>query len=290
MITWFKDPIEYARAVDTLRAVVVADETILAGRAFMNGWCLWCNRATIFRVPSGATFGDRPNLREGMQCSRCKLTNRQRLVACAIAEHVTRSDTKIALLEQTTRLYRALKHRFPRTTGSEYLGLGKESGRPYFWRSSRFRLRYTRHEDLTHMSSPPNSFDLIVHSDVLEHVYDYRVALRECYRVLSPGGTLLFTVPFFHERAVSLLRGRPCSDGSLIHFAPPEYHGDGVAETGIYTFHSFGRDLIDEIHAAGFCRAAIGLSYSPKEGFVSANAADANYDMLPIVFQGIKSG
>jgi SAM-dependent methyltransferase len=40
------------------------------------------------------------------------------------------------------------------------------------------------------------SFDAIFHTEVLEHVRDYRTFLTECRRVLKPGGEMMFTVPF----------------------------------------------------------------------------------------------
>lgn len=40
------------------------------------------------------------------------------------------------------------------------------------------------------------SFDALFHTEVLEHVLDYRKFLCECQRVLKPGGEMFFTVPF----------------------------------------------------------------------------------------------
>jgi SAM-dependent methyltransferase len=288
MLNWFADALVYAEAVNELRPVVVADEASLATCATVQGWCEWCGRSTTFHVPSESMFGSRPNMREGMRCAHCRLTNRQRLVGCAMRESVATSRSRIALLEQTSRLYRLVKRRYPNTVGSEFLGSDKRLGSTYIWRSSVLRFRYTKHEDITQLSYASNSLDLIAHSDVLEHVYDYQAALCECFRVLKPGGALLFTVPFFHENAVSLLRGKPNSDGSIWHFAPPEYHGDGLTRTGIYTFHSFGRDLMDDIRAIGFAQVSIGLWYAPTHGFTSANAADAAHDMLPMFFRALK--
>jgi SAM-dependent methyltransferase len=42
---------------------------------------------------------------------------------------------------------------------------------------------------------PPDSLDAVVAASVLEYVPDPRGVLRECARVLRPGGTLLCTVP-----------------------------------------------------------------------------------------------
>lgn len=53
---------------------------------------------------------------------------------------------------------------------------------------------------------PDASFDVVLCSEVLEHVPDPVAAVKELGRVLKPGGTLLLTAPFW----------------SLTHFAP--YH------------------------------------------------------------------
>lgn len=43
---------------------------------------------------------------------------------------------------------------------------------------------------------PDNSFSNLFHTEVLEHVYDFRLFLAECRRVMVPGGSLFFSVPF----------------------------------------------------------------------------------------------
>jgi len=42
-----------------------------------------------------------------------------------------------------------------------------------------------------------NSFDCIVMTQVLEHLYSPRLALHDCYQLLRPGGLLLVAVPKF---------------------------------------------------------------------------------------------
>jgi SAM-dependent methyltransferase len=41
-----------------------------------------------------------------------------------------------------------------------------------------------------------DGFDMIFHTEVLEHVWDTREFLSECFRVLQPGGIMYFMVPF----------------------------------------------------------------------------------------------
>ena len=49
--------------------------------------------------------------------------------------------------------------------------------------------------DMMRLPYPAGAFDLVVHSDTLEHVSDPGLALGECCRVLAVGGSAVFTVP-----------------------------------------------------------------------------------------------
>jgi len=50
--------------------------------------------------------------------------------------------------------------------------------------------------DITAINMPDNSFDLIICYHILEHIENDILAIRELYRVLKPGGTLLVQTPF----------------------------------------------------------------------------------------------
>lgn len=95
-------------------------------------------------------------------------------------------------------------------------------------------------EDVTNLTLADESVDLIVSSDVLEHVPDAEAAFRECYRVLRPGGRHLFTVPF----ALSTQRRATVVDGNVVHLVePPEYHSDPLDPKGILAFWHYGPDM-----------------------------------------------
>ncbi len=53
------------------------------------------------------------------------------------------------------------------------------------------------------------TFDIVVHSDTLEHVENPVHALAECRRVLKPGGALCFTVPIIVGRLTRNRKGLP---------------------------------------------------------------------------------
>jgi SAM-dependent methyltransferase len=54
-----------------------------------------------------------------------------------------------------------------------------------------------------------NSFDSVLCTQVLEHVYDHHTMMKEIYRVLKPGGHIILTVPFaweLHEEPYDFFR------------------------------------------------------------------------------------
>lgn len=101
--------------------------------------------------------------------------------------------------------------------------------------------------DMQAMGFPDGSFDLVVHSDTLEHVPDPARALTECRRVLRPGGALCFTVPTLPGR---MTRNR---DG-----LPPSYHGDPATGTEDYRVRTeFGADMWTWVLRAGFAAVTV---------------------------------
>jgi ubiquinone/menaquinone biosynthesis C-methylase UbiE len=85
----------------------------------------------------------------------------------------------------------------------QYQGAGDDRGlQTARWDTSRVDIV----SDITSIPVPDASFDVVLCSEVLEHLPEPVAAIREFSRVLRPGGTLLLTAPF-------------CS---LTHFAP--YH------------------------------------------------------------------
>lgn len=94
-------------------------------------------------------------------------------------------------------------------------------------------------QDITQLTFADCSLDLIVSSDVLEHVPDATAAFRESARVLRPGGSHVFTVP---PRAATRKRAR-LEHGKIVHLVEPEYHYDPLDPAGILTFWDYGPDI-----------------------------------------------
>jgi SAM-dependent methyltransferase len=77
-------------------------------------------------------------------------------------------------------------------------------------------LRLSRHQlasfpevDMRSLPFPSAAFDLVVHSDTLEHVPDPQKGLEECRRILDDRGALAFTVPVVVGRLSRARAGLP---------------------------------------------------------------------------------
>jgi SAM-dependent methyltransferase len=125
--------------------------------------------------------------------------------------------------------------------------------------------------DMRAMPYAEGTFDLVVHSDTLEHVANPIRALAECRRVLRPGAALCFTIPTIVER---LSRSR---DG-----LPKSYHGSaetGDADLAVHT--EFGADMWTYVLRAGFSAVSIDTVDYPSALALSARKAAAPAPGMP---------
>jgi SAM-dependent methyltransferase len=107
-----------------------------------------------------------------------------------------------------------------------------------------------RSEDMTRLTYPDASFDLVLTSETLEHVPDLAAALGEIRRVLVPGGLHLFTVPRLPGVAETYARASVDARGAIVHNATPICHPGG--DVGYPVFTEFGADCLDIFRRAGF--------------------------------------
>lgn len=99
-----------------------------------------------------------------------------------------------------------------------------------------------RNENLEQQTFSDAAFDLVVHLDVMEHLFDPFTALKEIERTLKPGGTCLFTAPTYPARPTSEQVAFQAEDGVRV-VGEPEYHGNPQDNAGSLVTWRYGYDL-----------------------------------------------
>jgi hypothetical protein len=268
----------------------------MASKGRVKGFCLPCGKTVSFRFDmksGGQRNGDFffPNWRERLICPKCKMSNRQRLVATLVMRHFSSCATKqdVFLMEQTTPLYKWMSEQFDNHSivGSEYFGSKYHGGSivgplnyhaplrlydPLNTLQHKFSLLISmlkmggiRHEDVTKLSFPDASMDVIVSNDVFEHVPNPMKAFVECARVLRGGGVMITTIPFHCNNDESICRAKMVR-GQLQHILPPTYHGNPVSTNGSLVFTDFGWDVLEEMRTSGFSDVSVEVYASIKFG------------------------
>jgi SAM-dependent methyltransferase len=114
----------------------------------------------------------------------------------------------------------------------------------------------TTNQNLERLTFPDNRFDIVITSDVMEHVRLDDRAHREIARVLKPGGIYLFTVPHFRDVRQTYLRVQvvdPDDPSQDVYLTEKEYHGDANAEEGrALSYRSYGTDIDETLGELGF--------------------------------------
>ncbi len=231
-----------------------------------NGFCVVCNDIMPFKVDYWNAYninGERvPNWRERLICPSCNLNNRMRLSFHIVYElYPDFSNKSVYITEQTTVLYKLLSSKNSNIVGSEYLGGNVKLGH--------INKNGIRNEDFTQLSFHDEQFDLLLSFDVLEHIPNYKDALKESFRVLKEKGRFIFTIPFDRNSRHNIVRATMNKDGTIKHILPPEYHGDPLnSSEGCLCYYHFGWELLEELKKVGFYKAYAIFVYSKEFGYL----------------------
>jgi SAM-dependent methyltransferase len=273
-VSEFRSKAEYDRAAPQLASVYSVydwlDDRVLHSRHAFNypAYCSFCDRVTQIRIDwtfgaAGNSSSINPAWTETAVCTECGLNSRMRALFDFLKTHCDlRKIRRAYIAEQVTVAYHKYKAIFPGLIGSEYLGSEYPSGKILTrWHN----LTRIRHEDLTDLSFADGQFDLAITQDVFEHIPEYLKAFTEIYRVLSSGGRLVFTIPFFFELEKTRVRASMGSEG-IIHHLPMEIHGNPVSNEGSLCFQNFGWDILEDLLKSGFSEAITDLYWGPWQG------------------------
>jgi SAM-dependent methyltransferase len=171
------------------------------------------------------------NVQQGTRCERCGANVRSQALARALLAFTAIEGT----LEAGGQAGSALDRRILEINEAGALT-------PWLSRLSGHVLARYPEVDIAALPYPNGRFDIVVHSDTLEHVTDPHRALVECRRVLAPGGACVFTVPVILGRLTRSRKGLPAS-----------YHGHAACREPDFQVHTeFGADVWRALLEAGF--------------------------------------
>lgn len=273
--TLLRSPADFDRyrmdnADDLARRRFFERSLMTGGQPFtVEGFCAVCCRSASFDVDYRYSYEVdgvcTPNWREGLTCPGCGLNNRMRATIHLVTAVLRPAPTAhIYLTERLTPVYEWIARNFSNTIGSEFLGDAVPKGS--------HRADGVRNEDLAELSFDSEVFDIVVSLDVIEHIPRFERAFSEISRVLKPGGTLLFSVPFRTDLENNLVRARVTEDGEIEHLLPPEYHGDPLSEDGCLAFYHFGWELLEQVRRAGFSESYGLIFWSNELGYLGSEA------------------
>jgi GT2 family glycosyltransferase/SAM-dependent methyltransferase len=237
------------------------------GLSYHLGKCNICGSDTRFFYSDSALY------RESLTCGECLSTSRYRSIArgvllaikdltgvaasslAALAEFS--ASTRIAVCDTQTPFYfENCAYPIPDVLDRcQWIDVCATIYKPNQMCGARLAHNVTN-QNLESLTFPDACFDILITSDVMEHVRLDDRAHQEIRRVLKPGGFYVFTVPHFRDRYQSFHRvlvtdpSNPAKDRFV---APKEYHGDANSEDGAaLSYRSYGTCLDDALQKLGF--------------------------------------
>ena len=203
----------------------------------------------------GKYIKNNKSFREGYQCGMCKSSMRYRGQASSIIKSFS-ENKKTNLMELAKeKNFKKLSVFEPGLIGpfrklfSEF----KHYTSSFYWEDLKFGefkdgVQCQSLESLTYQDK---SFDLVISSDIMEHVRHPWVAFKEILRVLKPGGYHIFTIPYRKPMLKTTTYPVDTSTEEDVFLEEPHYHGNGLGgKSLVYT--KFGNDTYKKLEELGF--------------------------------------
>lgn len=252
------------------RQLAISDPIVpemYADWGYMSGYCNVCGKLSRFFYKKVELW------RESLNCEHCHTTSRYRSIAQGILRAISEltgnealslatlpcaSTKKLHVYDTQPPFYvRGCAYPLPdllKATGWIEVELSQyKPNKPM----GKMLAGGVTNQNLECLTFSDELLDLVITSDVMEHVRLDDRAHREIYRVLKPGGIYIFTVP--HDRSLerTMIRVQvddPDDSTKDVHLLEPEYHGDTNSDVGagVLSYRVYGRDLETYLAKLGF--------------------------------------
>ena len=170
--------------------------------------------------------------RKNNVCPRCYSLDRDRLIYLFLQE-------KTNIFKEKLSVFHVAPEGCIRALLSSMSNIKYRAGVKYL--EGYYYDQKTNLVDITKIPFKDNEFDVVICNHVLEHILDDRVAMKELYRVLKPGGWAILQVP------VSITSAETFEDASITEQADRERVFGQFDHVRIY-----GRDYPARLEQAGF--------------------------------------
>lgn len=228
---------------------MIANCPVCGGTNFSSNAVLWSDLVQEWQLaPYEVEYINR---QQGFCCSNCGNNLRSITLANAILSTFNFNGTLIDFLKNDNYSY--LKILEINEAGTLTPVLRKHRGH---------KLICYPEYDIMKLGIESSSYDIVVHSDTLEHVQNPVTGLSECKRILKAKGYLFFTIPIIVDR---LTRSRAGLETS--------YHGSpNESDKALIVHTEYGSDFWKHIFLAGFSNISIHTLEYPSSFAISATA------------------
>jgi len=223
------------------KAVIDTYESKVSFFFKQEGFCPCCEQEVTF-------IAHNPWLRDHFKCTHCSSIPRERSLMLTIKNEYP--DWKNLFIHESSP-----GNRGHSVTLKKHV---KNYTETHFYPNKPFgeKIDGFRNEDLENQTFEDESFDLVITSDVMEHIYEPDNAFKEIHRTLKPGGAHIFSVPLINKHNPTERWATKGKDGEPIFLNKPEWHGNPVDKKGSPVTMHWGFDIVDfiEKHTAADCK------------------------------------
>jgi GT2 family glycosyltransferase/SAM-dependent methyltransferase/glycosyltransferase involved in cell wall biosynthesis len=240
---------------------------VFSGHKYITGHCVVCGKDGRFFYRDIALW------RESLNCQHCRSTSRYRSIARGVLRAVNEltgvdasslatlpctSSKRLSVYDtQPPFYYETCAYPLPDMLNAcGWIDVKLSQYKPKR-KLGEVLTKGVINQNLECLTFGDASLDIVITSDVMEHVRLDDRAHHEIYRVLKPGGIYLFTVP--HNRAWEKTLTRvqvidPDDRSKDVYLLEPEYHGDANSDegAGALAYRTYGRDLDAVLTGVGF--------------------------------------
>ena len=231
---------------------------VFRGQKYIVGNCVVCGRQARFFYHDVALW------RESLNCQHCRSTSRYRSIARGLLRAINEltgvevlslaalphiSNKRLSVYDTQPPFYfESFAYPIPDLLKiSGWINVELSQFKPK-QELGKMLSNEVSNQNLECLTFPDASLDIVITSDVMEHVRLDECAHREIYRILKPGGIYLFTVPHDYSGKKTLERVQvidPDDPSKDVLLLEPEYHGDTNSDdgAGVLAYRVYGKEL-----------------------------------------------